>query len=120
MIFRGTRIRRDEHGRCGLLSKRIFSNKKAESLASDTGATIGWATYTFRLRTVTSTKILSMADGMDRHQFHMTQARYREKELQQNRVGKTIAWWFEGAWEEGLAQFARERGLCQESIGESS
>lgn len=120
MIFRGTGIRRDGHGRCGLLSKRILSNKRAESLPSGASATTGRAIHNFRLRMVTPTKILSMADCKDRNQFHVTRARYREKGPQQDRAGKAIAWWSEGAWEEGLAQFARERGLCQESIGESS
>lgn len=121
MIFRGTGIRRDGHGRCGLLSKRILSNKRAKSLVSRVSATTGRAIHDFRLRVVTPTKkMLSVADRKDRNQFHVTRARYREKGPQQDRAGKAIAWWSEGAWEEGLAQFARERGLCQESIGESS
>lgn len=138
MIFRGAHIQRDAHGRYGLLSKRILSSNTDELLPSDLLTPTGTPPNNFRPQPILSIqKVRHVADCTHRNPFPVTRARRREtgpasawlsdveRTTIQTKCSATkprrhIAWRYEGAWEEGLAQFARERGLCQESIGESS
>ena len=143
MFFRGACIQRDEPGRCDLLPQRGLSSNRTDLSTSDGVASVR-PTHRFQPRAATS-QLKSTACGRRSRPKPVTckPSEISGTSLNQpdsptlkdwldvisndhlttcsrTEPGRHIAWRDTGACEEGLAQFAREGGLCQEYIGESS
>jgi hypothetical protein len=121
MTYRGMRLRRDGHDRCGLLSESSFSSTSAALFASGVHASIERTSHGFGLRTSTSiTILLSVACRKDRTPCHETQQDAVNLGCSRTRPGGVSHGDPQALRGKGLAQLARECDVCREFIGESS
>jgi hypothetical protein len=78
MVFPGTQIQRDGHGRCGLLPNRTLSSNRVELPSSGVLAYTGTNLHNVRPLVVTSDReAQNWSDCQGRKPFHVTRARCR-------------------------------------------